>query len=112
MYIPLYWHISMLVHLVVSSREANILIIELLSFGNLYNSVYRHLQDLSANFTTYYFFAKLNHDVQKLKNDFDTLTPGFPCLGVLLQKLENPALRTCLKVPSNEVRPFPEASFK
>ncbi|KAL9435764.1 hypothetical protein AB3S75_021934 [Citrus x aurantiifolia] len=27
---------------------------------------------------------------------------GFPCLGVLLQKLENPALRTCLKVPSNE----------
>ncbi|KAH9730191.1 protease Do-like 2 [Citrus sinensis] len=65
-------------------------------------TVYRHLQDLSANFTTYYFFAKQNHDVQKLKNDFDTLTPGFPCLGVLLQKLENPALRTCLKVPSNE----------
>lgn len=28
---------------------------------------------------------------------------GFPCLGVLLQKLENPALRACLKVPSNEV---------
>ncbi|RWW82094.1 hypothetical protein BHE74_00009472 [Ensete ventricosum] len=27
---------------------------------------------------------------------------GFPCLGVLLQKLENPALRTCLKVSSNE----------
>lgn len=27
---------------------------------------------------------------------------GFPCLGVLLQKLENPALRTFLKVPSNE----------
>ncbi|KAL2236530.1 UNVERIFIED_CONTAM: Protease Do-like 2, chloroplastic [Sesamum indicum] len=27
---------------------------------------------------------------------------GFPCLGVLLQKLENPALRTCLKVPTNE----------
>ncbi|XP_050236501.1 protease Do-like 2, chloroplastic isoform X2 [Mercurialis annua] len=27
---------------------------------------------------------------------------GFPCLGVLLQKLENPALRTCLKVESNE----------
>ncbi|KAI3979068.1 hypothetical protein MKX01_016243 [Papaver californicum] len=27
---------------------------------------------------------------------------GFPCLGVLLQKLENPALRTCLKVQSNE----------
>lgn len=27
---------------------------------------------------------------------------GFPCLGVLLQKLENPALRTCLKVKSNE----------
>ncbi|KAK1384514.1 hypothetical protein POM88_022249 [Heracleum sosnowskyi] len=27
---------------------------------------------------------------------------GFPCLGVLLQKLENPALRSCLKVPSNE----------
>ncbi|ONK78599.1 uncharacterized protein A4U43_C02F20500 [Asparagus officinalis] len=27
---------------------------------------------------------------------------GFPSLGVLLQKLENPALRTCLKVPSNE----------
>ncbi|KAL6978438.1 Protease Do-like 2, chloroplastic [Sarracenia purpurea var. burkii] len=27
---------------------------------------------------------------------------GFPCLGVLLQKLENPALRDCLKVPSNE----------
>ncbi|KAG5567653.1 hypothetical protein RHGRI_003004 [Rhododendron griersonianum] len=27
---------------------------------------------------------------------------GFPCLGVLLQKLENPALRACLKVPSNE----------
>lgn len=28
---------------------------------------------------------------------------GFPCLGVLLQKLENPALRACLKVKSNEV---------
>lgn len=27
---------------------------------------------------------------------------GFPCLGVLLQKLENPALRAFLKVPSNE----------
>ncbi|KAI4349597.1 hypothetical protein L6164_010164 [Bauhinia variegata] len=27
---------------------------------------------------------------------------GFPCLGILLQKLENPALRTCLKVQSNE----------
>ncbi|XP_068660029.1 protease Do-like 2, chloroplastic [Aristolochia californica] len=27
---------------------------------------------------------------------------GFPSLGVLLQKLENPALRTCLKVESNE----------
>lgn len=28
---------------------------------------------------------------------------GYPCLGVLLQKLENPALRECLKVPTNEV---------
>ncbi|CAF2305037.1 unnamed protein product [Brassica napus] len=27
---------------------------------------------------------------------------GYPCLGVLLQKLENPALRECLKVPTNE----------
>lgn len=27
---------------------------------------------------------------------------GFPSLGVLLQKLENPALRACLRVPSNE----------
>ncbi|KNA12643.1 hypothetical protein SOVF_124150 isoform A [Spinacia oleracea] len=27
---------------------------------------------------------------------------GFPCLGVLLQKLENPALRSCLKVESYE----------
>ncbi|KAH8517416.1 hypothetical protein H0E87_005378, partial [Populus deltoides] len=27
---------------------------------------------------------------------------GFPSLGVLLQKLENPALRACLKVNSNE----------
>ncbi|KAJ6848620.1 protease Do-like 2, chloroplastic [Iris pallida] len=27
---------------------------------------------------------------------------GFPCLGVLLQKLENPALRACLKISSNE----------
>ncbi|KAG2697270.1 hypothetical protein I3760_07G098700 [Carya illinoinensis] len=27
---------------------------------------------------------------------------GFPSLGVLLQKLENPALRACLKVQSNE----------
>ncbi|PON96662.1 Peptidase S1C [Trema orientale] len=27
---------------------------------------------------------------------------GFPCLGVLLQKLENPALRACLKVKSSE----------
>ncbi|XP_047307811.1 protease Do-like 2, chloroplastic [Impatiens glandulifera] len=27
---------------------------------------------------------------------------GFPCLGVLLQKLENPALRAYLKVPSNK----------
>ncbi|RVX20892.1 Protease Do-like 2, chloroplastic [Vitis vinifera] len=31
---------------------------------------------------------------------------GFPCLGVLLQKLENPALRSCLKVQSNEVHIF------
>ncbi|XP_075075264.1 protease Do-like 2, chloroplastic isoform X1 [Nicotiana tabacum] len=38
---------------------------------------------------------------------------GFPCLGVLLQKLENPALRACLKVPSNEgvlVRKFEPTS--
>lgn len=28
---------------------------------------------------------------------------GFPSLGVLLQKLENPALQACLNVPSNEV---------
>ncbi|KAJ1378360.1 Peptidase S1C, partial [Sesbania bispinosa] len=27
---------------------------------------------------------------------------GFPCLGVLIQKLENPSLRACLKVQSNE----------
>ncbi|XP_061351025.1 protease Do-like 2, chloroplastic isoform X2 [Gastrolobium bilobum] len=27
---------------------------------------------------------------------------GFPCLGILIQKLENPALRACLKVQSNE----------
>ncbi|GAU46915.1 hypothetical protein TSUD_402960 [Trifolium subterraneum] len=27
---------------------------------------------------------------------------GFPCLGVLAQKLENPALRACLKIKSNE----------
>nr|AIA26574.1 serine protease [Cicer arietinum] len=27
---------------------------------------------------------------------------GFPCLGVLIQKLENPVLRACLKVQSNE----------
>ena len=27
---------------------------------------------------------------------------GFPCLGILLQKLENPALCSCLKVQSNE----------
>ncbi|KAL4560246.1 hypothetical protein LXL04_032396 [Taraxacum kok-saghyz] len=27
---------------------------------------------------------------------------GIPSLGILLQKLENPALRACLKVPSNE----------
>ncbi|XP_020550799.1 protease Do-like 2, chloroplastic [Sesamum indicum] len=27
---------------------------------------------------------------------------GFPSLGVLLQKLENPALRACLNVPTNE----------
>lgn len=27
---------------------------------------------------------------------------GFPSLGVLLQRLENPSLRACLKVPSNE----------
>ncbi|CAK7348234.1 unnamed protein product [Dovyalis caffra] len=30
------------------------------------------------------------------------LFSGFPSLGVLLQKLENPALRACLKVQSNE----------
>lgn len=35
---------------------------------------------------------------------FKAITPaGYPCLGVLLQKLENPALRECLKVPTNEV---------
>lgn len=27
---------------------------------------------------------------------------GFPCLGVMLQKLENPALRECLKLKSSE----------
>lgn len=37
--------------------------------------------------------------VSKIKNTFS----GFPCLGVLLQKLENPALRSCLKVESYEV---------
>lgn len=28
---------------------------------------------------------------------------GFPSLGILLQKLESPALRACLQVPSDEV---------
>lgn len=32
-----------------------------------------------------------------------TYISGFPSLGVLLQKLENPALQACLNVPSNQV---------
>ncbi|KAK6937449.1 hypothetical protein RJ641_030957, partial [Dillenia turbinata] len=42
--------------------------------------------------------------VSHLLNDYERngKYTGFACLGVLLQKLENPALRACLKVPSNE----------
>lgn len=42
--------------------------------------------------------------VSHFLNDYDRngKYTGFPCLGVLLQKLENPALRECLKVQSNE----------
>lgn len=42
--------------------------------------------------------------VSHFLNDFERngKYTGFPCLGVLLQKLENPALRACLKVQSNE----------
>lgn len=42
--------------------------------------------------------------VSHFLNDFDKngKHTGFPCLGVLLQKLENPALRECLNVTSNE----------
>ncbi|MQL73805.1 hypothetical protein Taro_006129 [Colocasia esculenta] len=42
--------------------------------------------------------------VSHFLNDFEKngKYTGFPCLGVLLQKLENPALRACLKVSSNE----------
>ncbi|OAY69422.1 Protease Do-like 2, chloroplastic [Ananas comosus] len=42
--------------------------------------------------------------VSHFLNDYDRngKYTGFPSLGVLLQKLENPALRACLKVPSNE----------
>ncbi|KMZ72977.1 Protease Do-like 2, chloroplastic [Zostera marina] len=42
--------------------------------------------------------------VSHFLNDYDRngKYTGFPCLGVLLQKLDNPALRACLKVPSNE----------
>ncbi|XP_059625758.1 protease Do-like 2, chloroplastic [Cornus florida] len=42
--------------------------------------------------------------VSHFLNDYDRngKYTGFPCLGVLLQKLENPALRACLKVSSNE----------
>ncbi|PKU66080.1 protease Do-like 2, chloroplastic isoform X2 [Dendrobium catenatum] len=42
--------------------------------------------------------------VSHFLNDYERngIYTGFPSLGVLLQKLENPALRACLKVPSNE----------
>ncbi|XP_077232478.1 protease Do-like 2, chloroplastic [Tasmannia lanceolata] len=42
--------------------------------------------------------------VSHFLNDYDRngKYTGFPSLGVLLQKLENPALRSCLKVHSNE----------
>ena len=36
-------------------------------------------------------------------NLFIYLYSGFPSLGVLLQKMENPALSECLKVPAHEV---------
>lgn len=58
------------------------------------------------SFSPHYFCSNLN-----LSNGLNLLNrwnnfliyEGFPCLGVLLQKLENPALRECLKVQSNEV---------
>lgn len=42
--------------------------------------------------------------VSHFLNDYDRngKYTGFPCLGVLLQKLENPALRACLNVTVNE----------
>jgi len=42
--------------------------------------------------------------VSHFLNDYDRngKYTGFPCLGVLLQKLENPALRACLNVNLNE----------
>lgn len=42
--------------------------------------------------------------VSHFLNDYDRNEKytGFPCLGVLLQKLENPALRACLNVTVNE----------
>lgn len=42
--------------------------------------------------------------VSHFLNDYDRngKYTGFPCLGVLLQKLENPALRECLNITSNE----------
>eukprot|EP01018_Ginkgo_biloba_P017339 Gb_10855 [translate_table: standard] len=42
--------------------------------------------------------------VSHFLNDYDRngKYTGFPCLGLLLQKLENPALRACLNVNSNE----------
>ncbi|CAL9069315.1 unnamed protein product [Musa banksii] len=42
--------------------------------------------------------------VSHFLNDYERFGKytGFPSLGVLLQKLENPALRACLKVSSNE----------
>ncbi|XP_044502881.1 protease Do-like 2, chloroplastic isoform X3 [Mangifera indica] len=54
--------------------------------------------------------------VSHFLNDYErngkyTAFLGFPCLGVLLQKLENPALHACLKVQSNEVCLCIEVSF-
>jgi len=59
-----------------------------------------------VSFSPCYFCSNLNlSNGLNLLNRWNNILihEGFPCLGVLLQKLENPALRECLKVQSNEV---------
>lgn len=63
-----------------------------------WNWSYNAIQGWIAKFDCYLFVS-----ICLSINLFIYLYSGFPSLGVLLQKMENPALSECLKVPVHEV---------